>query len=125
MNMKKYQLFEAEYKFMEIIWETAPINSTKLVSLSAERLGWKKSTTYTVLRKLCERGLVKNDNATVSFLVGKEEIQSQESRELLEKSFDGSLPAFLAAFLKKERISDQEAEELKRIIDANRKETGE
>jgi predicted transcriptional regulator len=110
---------------MEVVWNHAPVNSTKLVSLCLEILGWKKSTTYTVLRKLSERGLLKNENAMVTYLVGKEEIQIQESKELLEKSFEGSLPMFLATFLKKEPLSEQEAMELKRVIDASRMEKGE
>ena len=123
--MSGYKLFESEYKFMEVVWNYAPVNSTRLVSLCSEILGWKKSTTYTVLRKLCERGILKNENATVTYLVGKEEILMQESRELLEKSFDGSLPIFLTTFLKKEPLSEQEAMELKRIIDESRKGKGE
>lgn len=115
--MADYKLFESEYKFMEIIWEHSPVNSTKLVALCLEELGWKKSTTYTVLRKLCERGITKNVDATVTYLVKREEIQMQESKALLEKSFGGSLPMFLASFLKKESLSEQEAKELKRIID--------
>ena len=123
--MSGYKLFESEYKFMEVVWNYAPVNSTRLVSLCSEILGWKKSTTYTVLRKLCERGILKNENATVTYLVGKEEILMQESRELREKSFDGSLPIFLTTFLKKEPLSEQEAMELKRIIDESRKGKGE
>lgn len=123
--MNGYKLFEAEYKFMEVVWDHAPVNSTRLVQLCSELLGWKKSTTYTVLRKLSERGLLKNENATVTYLVGREEIGMQEGRELLEKSFEGSLPMFLSAFLKKEPLSEQEAAELKKIIDEHRKGTGE
>ena len=123
--MSGYKLFESEYKFMEVIWKHAPVNSTKLVLLCSEILGWKKSTTYTVLRKLCERGILKNEDATVAYLVEKEEIQIQESKELLEKSFEGSLPMFLTTFLKKESLSEQEAAELKRIIDESRKGKGE
>lgn len=123
--MAGYKLFESEYKFMEVVWKHAPVNSTKLVLLCSEILGWKKSTTYTVLRKLCERGLLKNENATVNYLVGKEAIRMQESKELLEKSFEGSLPMFLTTFLKKESLSEQEAIELKRIIDESRKGKGE
>jgi len=123
--MSGYKLFESEYKFMEVVWEHAPVNSTKLVQLCSESLGWKKSTTYTVLRKLCEKGFLKNENATVTYLVGREEILLQESKELLEKSFGGSLPMFLTTFLKKEPLSDEEAMELKRIIDESRKGKGE
>ena len=119
-----HKLFEAEYKFMEIVWTHSPINSTNLAVLCAEELGWKKSTTYTVLRKLCQRGITKNEDATVTYLVSKEEIQLQESKALLEKSFGGSLPAFLASFLKKESLSVQEARELRRIIDESVDEKG-
>lgn len=118
------QLFQAEYKFMEIVWAHSPVNSTDLVMLCAKELGWKKSTTYTVLRKLCQRGIVKNVNATVTYLVSKEDIQMQESKMLLEKSFGGSLPLFVASFLKRESVSPQEALELKRIIEESMKEKG-
>lgn len=123
--MYGYKLFEAEYKFMEVIWKHAPVNSTKLAQLCLEILGWKKSTTYTVLRKLCERGLLKNENATVTYLVEKEEIGIQEGMELLDKSFGGSLPMFLTTFLKGKPLTEKEAAELKRIIDENRNGKGE
>ncbi|WP_206458350.1 BlaI/MecI/CopY family transcriptional regulator [Anaerovorax sp. IOR16] len=121
--MSDYKLFESEYKFMELIWEHSPVNSTKLVKLCTEELGWKKSTTYTVLRKLCERGITKNVDATVTYMVPREEIQMQESKAFLEKTFDGSLPMFLASFLKKESLSKQEIKELRRIIDESANET--
>ncbi len=115
--MEQYKLFDAEYKFASIIWENEPINSTELVKLSFEKLGWKKSTTYTVLRKLCERGILKNENAIVSALIKKEAAQKYESQTVIEKSFDGSLPRFLTAFLGEKKITKKEAEELKRIIE--------
>lgn len=115
--MEKYKLFDAEYKFVSIIWENEPINSTELVRLCADKLGWKKSTTYTVLKKLCERGILENRDATVTALVKREDVQKYESRAVLEKSFDGSLPKFLTAFLSGRKISEKEAEELKRIIE--------
>lgn len=114
--MSDYKLFESEYKFMELIWAHAPINSTELVKLCTDELGWKKSTTYTVLRKLCERGITKNVDAIVTYIVPREEIQRQESKAFLDKTFNGSLPLFLASFLKKETLSQQELKELKRII---------
>lgn len=117
--MEKWKLFESEYKFMEVIWANEPLRSTELVKLCQEILGWKKSTTYTVLRKLCERGILINEDAVVRTLVAKEEVQQQESQNLLDKSFDGSLPMFLATFLKKEKLSVVEAEELKKIIDSS------
>ncbi|ODM26210.1 BlaI/MecI/CopY family transcriptional regulator [Acetivibrio mesophilus] len=115
--MEKYKLFDAEYKFVSIIWDNEPINSTELVKLCADKLGWKKSTTYTVLKKLCERGILQNTDATVTSLVKREDVQRYESRAVLEKTFDGSLPKFLTAFLSGRKLSEQEAEELKRIIE--------
>lgn len=115
--MEKYKLFDAEYKFVSIIWDNEPINSTELVKLCADILGWKKSTTYTVLKKLCERGILQNRDATVTALVKREDVQRYESRAVLEKTFDGSLPKFLTAFLSGRKLSEQEAEELKRIIE--------
>ncbi len=116
-SMDTYKLFDAEYKFANLIWENEPINSTELVKLSFERLGWKKSTTYTVLRKLCERGILKNEAAIVSSVIKKEDAQRHESQMVIEKSFNGSLPQFLTAFLGERKISKKEAEELKRIIE--------
>ncbi|NSW92465.1 MAG: BlaI/MecI/CopY family transcriptional regulator [Firmicutes bacterium] len=115
--MEKYKLFDAEYKFVSIIWDNEPINSTGLVKLCADKLGWKKSTTYTVLKKLCERGILQNRDATVTSLVKREDVQRYESKAVLEKTFDGSLPKFLTAFLSGRKLSEQEAEELKRIIE--------
>ena len=115
--MEKYKLFDAEYKFVSIIWDNEPINSTELVKLCADKLGWKKSTTYTVLKKLCERGILQNVDATVTALVKREDVQRYESRAVLEKTFDGSLPKFLTAFLSGRKLSEQEAGELKRIIE--------
>jgi BlaI family penicillinase repressor len=115
--MKQFKLADGEYKFVSLIWESEPINSTALVKLSLEQLGWKKATTYTVLRKLCEKGILSNENATVTSLVKKEEIQKFESEVLLEKNFGNSLPAFLAAFLKDKKLSKKEAEEIREMIE--------
>ncbi len=115
--MEKYKLFDAEYKFVSIIWDSEPINSTELVKLCADRLGWKKSTTYTVLKKLCERGILQNRDAVVTALIKREEVQKYESSAVVNKSFDGSLPKFLTAFLGDRKLSEQEAKELKRIIE--------
>ncbi|RCX07347.1 putative transcriptional regulator [Anaerobacterium chartisolvens] len=115
--MKAFKLFDAEYKFVSLIWENEPINSTELVKLCFEKLGWKKSTTYTVLRKLCERNILQNQNANVTALIKSEEARKYESEALIEKSFNGSLPKFLTAFLGENRITKKEAEELKRIIE--------
>lgn len=115
--MEDFKLFDAEYKFLDIIWENEPVNSTALTKLCLEKLGWKKPTTYTMIRKLCGRGLLKNESATVTALVKREQVQKYESEALLEKSFDGSLPAFLSAFLQGRRISEKEAEEIKIMIE--------
>lgn len=115
--MEPYKLFDAEFKFVSLIWENEPINSTELVKLCLVKLGWKKSTTYTVLRKLCERGILQNTNTIVTTQIKREEAQMYESEALIEKAFDGSLPQFLTAFLDKNKITEKEAEELKRIIE--------
>lgn len=116
--MEKYKLFDAELKFMNIIWEEEPIKSGELVKVCNEKLGWKKSTTYTVLRKLAQRGVLKNENTIVTSIVKKEETQIYESHEVVEKSFVGSLPKFLTAFFGNKKISNDEAEELKKLIDS-------
>lgn len=118
--MDNLKLFDAEYKFMTLVWENEPINSTRLVKLCKEKLGWKKSTTYTVARKLKERKIIKNENAIVSSLVNHNDIQKYESEALLDKAFGSSLPKFLTAFLGDKKITAKEAEELKRIIDNSR-----
>lgn len=115
--MESYKLFDAEYKFVSLIWDREPINSTELVRACREELGWKKSTTYTVLRKLCERGVLKNEDAVVTAAVKRDDVQRYESETLIEKSFSGSLPSFLTAFLGRKKLSAQEAAELKRIIE--------
>lgn len=115
--MDDLKLFDAEYKFMDIIWELEPINSTELTKVCQKKLGWKKSTTYTMLRKLAQRGMLINENATVTTLVTREQVQKYESEVLLEKAFDSSLPAFLATFLQDKRLSKKEAEEIKRMIE--------
>lgn len=115
--MERYKLFDAEYKFINIIWDEEPINSTELVRLCSDRLGWKKSTTYTVLKKLCDRGILQNRDAIVTALIKREEVQKYESGAVVGKAFAGSLPKFLTAFLDERKLSEQEAEELKRIIE--------
>lgn len=115
--MEPYKLFDAEYKFACLIWDNEPINSTELVKLSLTRLGWKKSTTYTVLRKLCERGILRNEGATVTAVIPKSEAQRYESQTVVDKAFDGSLPQFLTAFLGDKKLSAKEAAELKKIIE--------
>lgn len=114
------KVFESEYRFCSIVWEHEPVNSTELVKLCKERLGWAKATTYTVIKRLSERGIIKNENATVTSLYSKKEIQSAEVEELIERTFDGSLPDFFAAFVKGRKLSEDEAEKLHRMIDKNK-----
>jgi len=115
--MGEFKLFDAEYKFLDIIWGLEPVNSTELSKVCFQKLGWKKSTTYTMIRKLSERGILKNENATVISLINKKQVQKHESETLLEKSFDNSLPTFIAAFLKDKKLSKKEAEEIKKMIE--------
>lgn len=113
------KIFESEQRFCRILWAHEPINSTALVMLCKEQLGWSKATTYTVIRRLSERGVVKNEHAVVRSLVSRDEVRTAQADELMARSFDGSLPAFLAAFLGGKTISAEEAAELKRLIDAH------
>ena len=118
--MANFRLAEGEYRFACIVWDNEPLPSGKLVELSQERLGWKKSTTYTVLKKLVDRGILRNENAVVTAAVPKEAVLREESRAVVERAFDGSLPSFLAHFMGGRTISDEEADELKAIIDRYR-----
>ena len=112
------KIFESEYRFCEILWENEPVSSSELVRLCNEKLEWKKSTTYTVIRRLSERGVLKSENAIVTSLVSKEEVQSAESTEVVDKTFAGSLPSFIAAFTRKKELSKQEIDEIQKIIDS-------
>ena len=118
--METKRLYDAEARFMNIIWEREPVSSGTLVDLCLDRLGWKKSTTYTMLKRLADKGLVKNENAIVTALVSRGQMQCAESEYVVEQTFSGSLPGFLVAFLGGKTISDAEAEELKALIDAHR-----
>lgn len=111
------KIFESEYRFLSILWENEPVASPKLVELCNEQLGWKKSTTYTVIKKLIDKNVVKNDNTIVSSLVSKEEVDRQESEELLQRANQGNVPAFLAAFLKDRKLSKSDVERIRRLID--------
>ena len=111
------KIFESEYRFCLILWEHEPVNSTRLVELCKARLGWSKATTYTVIRRLSERGVLKNENATVTSLISKEQAQEAELDELVEKTFEGSIPAFIAAFSRSKRLSAEEANQLRALID--------
>ena len=119
--METPKIFESEYRFCLILWENEPIKSGKLVELCKERLGWKPTTTYTVIKKLSERGVLKNENTVVTSLVSKDQIQASELNEMVEKTFEGSLPAFIAAFTKHRQISDAEIDAVQEMIDRYRK----
>ena len=111
------KIFESEYRFFLILWEHEPINSTKLVALCKEQLGWSKATTYTVIRRLAERGVLKNENAMVTALVSKEQVQESELEQLVERTFEGSVPSFIAAFSRSKMLTDEEIEQLQDLID--------
>ena len=114
--MNDYRLAEMESKFADLIWENEPVTSSELVRLSAEVMNWKKSTTYTILKRLCDRGIFKNENAIVSSVISRDEFFAEQSRRFVEDTFDGSLPRFLASFIGGKKLSDRQAEELVRLI---------
>ncbi len=111
------KIFESEYRFCLILWENEPIASGELAKLCAERLGWSKTTTYTVIKRLSDRGVVRNDKTVVTALISKEEAQIAEIDELVEKKFEGSLPAFIAAFTRSRKLSEEDIAEIRRMID--------
>ena len=114
--MPEYKLAPIESRFAELIWKNEPLASSQLVKLAQEELGWKKSTTYTVLKRLCERGIFQNQNSTVTSLIGREEFQSLQSEEFVNETFNGSLPAFLAAFGTRKKLSEKEITQLESMI---------
>jgi predicted transcriptional regulator len=114
--MESNKLFDAEYRFMDLIWNQEPINSTELVKMCLNEFGWKKSTTYTMIKRLSERGIVKNENAIVSSLINRIQVQKYESEAVLEKSFEGSLPSFIAAFLSDKTLTKAESDEILKMI---------
>ncbi len=116
--METPKIFESEYRFCLILWENEPINSTRLAQLCKEQLGWSKATTYTVIRRLAERGVLKNENATVTALVSKEQTQDSRLEEMVEETFEGSLPAFIAAFSRSRKLTSQEVAQLRALIDS-------
>lgn len=115
------KVFESEYRFCLILWENEPVKSSKLVELCKEQLGWKPTTTYTVIKRLSERGVLKNENTVVTSLISKDKVQAAELNEMVEKTFEGSLPAFIAAFTKHQKISDKEIDAVQQMIDRFRK----
>ena len=115
--MEEYKLFDAEYRLMDLVWSLEPVNSTALARRCEAEFGWKKSTAFNLIRKLGERGFLRNDHATVTALVKREQVRQYESAAVVERGFGGSLPAFVAAFLEGNKLSREEAEELRRMID--------
>lgn len=115
--MSTPKIFESEYRFCLILWENEPISSRELSDLCREKLGWSKTTTYTVIKRLSDRGVLKNENTIVTSLVSKDEAQVSEIDELMEKKFEGSIPAFIAAFARSRKLSDKDVEEIKQIIE--------
>lgn len=118
---KDLKLHDAEYRFACIVWDHEPIQSGELAKITEQILGWKRTTTYTVLKKLCNREIFKNESSIVVSLVKREEVQQYESREVMEKSFGGSLPRFITAFLGNGSLSEKEAEDIKELIDRYKK----
>lgn len=112
-----YHINESEYRFMEILWENEPVNSMELVRICGERLDWKKSTTFTVLRKLCQKKIVCNEDTVVRALVSQDCIRKQESHDFLDKKFGGSLPSFITAYLQDKKLTKEEAEKIKKMIE--------
>lgn len=112
----EYHISESEYRFMEILWEEEPVSSMELVRLCGERLNWKKSTTYTVIRKLSEKQIVSSENTIVRTLVSRNCIQRQESNHILNRKFGGSLPSFITAYLQDKKLTKEEAERLQKLI---------
>ena len=116
-NKQEYRLAETEARFAELIWQKEPISSPELVKFCEKEFNWKKSTTYTVLKKLCDRGIFQNEKAEVTSLISKEEFYSYKSRKFVEDSFGGSIPRFLTAFMGGKKLTEKQAEEIKQLID--------
>ncbi|MBR6403886.1 MAG: BlaI/MecI/CopY family transcriptional regulator [Eubacterium sp.] len=119
--MIDFELGAVQERFADIVWANEPVSSGDLVKICENELGWKKPTTYTVLRKLSEKGLLKNENGVVTTLISKEEFYSERSNQIVEESFEGSLPAFIAAFISKKKLTSKEADEIQQMIDTFKK----
>lgn len=117
MKVSTPKVFESEYRFCLILWENEPIGSTELAKICKEKLGWSRTTTYTVIKRLSDRGVVVNENAVVRSLISKEEIQKAEIDELVQKKFEGSLPDFIATFTKHQKLTDEEIKQIRNLID--------
>ena len=115
--MQTPKVFESEYRFCLILWENEPISCSDIAKICKQKLEWSRTTTYTVIMRLCERGVLKNENGTVTSLISKDEIQLSQMDELMEKTFEGSLPAFVAAFARRQKLSEKEIETLRAMIE--------
>ena len=120
--MDKYKLGEMEKRFADMIWGNAPVQTRDLINMCAEDFEWKRTTTYTMLKRLCDRGIFINSNGTVEVLIEKEDFLAEKGEEFLDESFEGSLPKFITAFTQRKKISDQEIEEIQKLIDEYREE---
>ena len=120
--MNEIELGAVQLKFADIVWEREPVSSGELVKVCERELNWKKPTTYTVLRKLCKKGILKNENGVVSSLIPRDEFYSAKSEQIIEESFNGSLPAFVAAFISRKELTAKEADEIREMIDSFKKE---
>lgn len=118
--MADFEIGAVQERFADIVWANEPVGSGELVKICEKELSWKKPTTYTVLRKMCEKGLFKNENGVVTSLVSKEEFYSRKSEQIVSESYEGSLPAFIAAFISRRELTKAEADEIQRMIDAFR-----
>ena len=116
--MGEIKLGAVESRFADIIWNNEPLSSGELVKLAEKELTWKRTTTYTILKRLCDRGIFKNEHGTVTSLISRDEFYALQSEKFVDETFDGSLPAFLAAFSKRKKLSDKEVDELRRVIDS-------
>ena len=116
--METPKIFESEYRFCLLLWEHEPVNSTRLVAICKEELGWSKATTYTVIRRLAERGVLKNKDTIVTSLISKEEAQQSRLTEMMEETFEGSVPAFIAAFSRSKKLSKADVDQLQALIDS-------
>ncbi len=116
--MKVPAIFDSEYRFCLVLWEVEPIKCARLAEICKERLGWSRTTTYTVIKRLCDRGVLKNEKSVVTSVISKEQAQISEYKQMMEKKFEGSLPAFIAAFSKCNKLKKEDAEALRHIIES-------
>lgn len=123
MDKSTPKVFESEYRFCLILWESEPVTCTKLASLCKEKLGWSRTTTYTVIKRLSERGVIRNEQSTVTSLISKDDIQRAEMTELFQNRFEGSLPAFVNAFAEVGQLNEKEIAEIRAMIERRRKES--